>query len=353
MTVKSTSPRLLATYMSIIISVLSGMVIGLNILVQADKIIFLVFSVLLLFIFNFILIYYVLNKFIIRKIKPIYKTINSLKMPEKELYSNIDHIDIIGDLNTEVTLWATNKINEIKQLKENEKFRKEFIGNVAHELKTPIFNIQGYILTLLDGALDDRRILKKYLKRTEKNLNRLIALIKDVDTISRLEGGMLKLNFESFNVVQLIEEVMEMQEMRKKKYGVELDFVGELKSDTIIVNADKEKIFEVLNNLVVNSFKYGKPGGKTQIRVSEKKDKALIDVIDNGIGIEKKNIPRLFERFYRVDKSRSREQGGTGLGLAIVKHIIEAHKQSISVESTPNEGSTFTFTLQKTENEVY
>jgi len=250
---------------------------------------------------------------------------------------------------TEVQTYASKQIQEIDRLKEMEQYRKEFLGNVSHELKTPIFNIQGYVLTLLDGAVDDPDINRKYLERTEKSINRLISIVEDLETISRHEAGEMKLEFENFNIVNLVEEVFEAQEIRAKKRGIHLAFDKNHKKP-IMVFADKMKIFQVLTNLVANSIYYGKPEGKTIISFSKTKEKVFIEIQDNGIGIAEDDIPRIFERFYRVDKSRSREQGGTGLGLAIVKHIIEAHRESIRVKSKLNKGSSFIFSLTQANN---
>jgi len=249
----------------------------------------------------------------------------------------------------EVQSYANNQIQEIDRLKEMEKYRKEFLGNVSHELKTPIFNIQGYVLTLLDGAVDDPKINRKYLERSEKSINRLISIVEDLETISRHESGEMKLELESFNIANLVEEVFEAQEIRAKKRGIHLEFEKSHKKP-IVVFADKMKIFQVLTNLIANSIYYGKPEGKTIVSFSKTKEKVFIEVQDNGIGIAEEDIPRIFERFYRVDKSRSREQGGTGLGLAIVKHIIEAHHETIRVKSKLNKGSSFIFSLPQANN---
>lgn len=342
----TSSPRRLAIYTALIASFISGIVIVLNIFFDfGNKWLFLVFSLLLIFVVMFIVAYFIFNDIIVRKIRPIYKTINNLKADERHFSEPFDN-DIIYEVNKEVINWVKEKSNEIRQLKKSEQFRKEFVANVAHELKTPLFNIQGYILTLLDGGLNDPKINKKYLKRTEKNINRLIATIKDVDTISRLESGVLKLNFQEFNIIQLIKEVFEMQDLTSSKYSIELKFDGSF-DDIIMVYADKNNIFEILNNLVVNAIKYGKPNGSCFVKVKEDEKKVYVSVIDNGIGIDKEHLPMIFQRFYRIDKSRSRERGGSGLGLAIVKHIIEAHKEKIMVRSKLQEGTTFTFSLQR------
>ncbi len=293
----------------------------------------------LIALFTFILAYAIIEKDILKK-----------SMNEKENIDDLSTIDPDASVNEEVLDWAKDKENEIKQLKDNEKFRKEFIGNLAHELKTPIFNIQGYILTLLDGGWKDKKISRKYLERTERNINRLLNLVTDIDTISQLESGNHKMNMAHFNVVNLISEIFEMQEINCKKQNISLKYLGDFNTDEYFVHANEEKIFEVLLNLLENSIKYGIENGITQVRIYLVDKKVSIEVSDNGIGIAKENLQRIFERFYRVDKSRSREMGGSGLGLAIVKHIIEAHKEKISVKSKICEGTIFTFTLEKGKN---
>lgn len=289
---------------------------------------------------------YLITHFIYEKINPIYKTIQNLNVPDKRHLRSLEGKDLISEVNREVIEWADTKSKEINRLKELESYRKEFLGNVSHELKTPIFNIQGYILTLLDGALNDPSINKKYLERTEKSINRLISIVEDLESISKLESKVLKLVMEKTNIVQLVSEVFESQEIRARDRGIKLVFEEDYE-DPIWVLADRKRVFQALTNLVTNSINYGKEGGRTKISFMDMNENVLIEVNDNGIGIPKQDIPRVFERFYRVDKSRSREQGGTGLGLAIVKHIIEAHNQSISVRSSLNEGTSFVFTLKK------
>jgi len=215
-----------------------------------------------------------------------------------------------------------------------------------HELKTPIFNIQGYILTLIDGGLEDPSINRLYLERTEKSINRMISIVEDLEDISRLESGELILNREEFDIVKLVEEVFEIMEMKAKQKGIRLS-VFSSSGKGIKVVADRKRIQDVMNNLIINSINYGNKGGNTTVSFMDMGQNLLIDVTDNGIGISEKDVPRIFERFYRTDKSRSRDQGGTGLGLAIVKHIIEAHNQTISVRSRLDKGSSFVFTLKK------
>lgn len=240
--------------------------------------------------------------------------------------------------------WAKNKTSEIAQLKQMEKYRKEFLGNVSHELKTPIFNIQCYILTLLHGGLEDPNINRLYLERTEKSVNRMINIVEDLDIITRLEPGEIKLFYSKFNLIQLCEEIFDAQEMRAQSKNIALKFARKYEKP-IIVDADRSRIFEMLTNLLVNSIKYGNNNGYTMIDFLDMGSHVLVEISDNGIGIPDKDVPRIFERFYRVDKSRARHQGGTGLGLSIVKHIIEAHNQSINVKSEENKGTSFAFTL--------
>ena len=236
-----------------------------------------------------------------------------------------------------------NKEHEIAALKTAEKYRREFFGNVSHELKTPIFNIQGYIETLIGGAMYDKNVNKKYLKRTSKSVERLIYIIQDLESISQLESEELLLDFKEWNLKTLINDIVEQFEIKSKQKKVKL--IHDKKSTNFVVRADKGKISQVLYNLISNSIKYGKKNGITKISCHQSKSKCFISVQDDGIGIAEKNIKRLFERFYRVDKSRSREQGGTGLGLAIVKHIIEAHNQEIVVKSTLKKGTEFIFSM--------
>ncbi|TAJ12081.1 sensor histidine kinase [Marinilabiliaceae bacterium JC017] len=294
----------------------------------------------------FFLVNYFIDSFIYSKIKPIYKTIHSFNPNKPEDTPNSKE-DIFSKANKEVASWMEGKTREIKQLRQMEKYRKEYLGDVSHELKTPIFNIQGYILTLLDGGIDDPNINMLYLNRTEKSIDRMISIIEDLEAISKLESGELELHQEDFNLYHLIDDIFELQEIRAKDKNIKLKF-GKNIEKTLLVKADKQRIFQVLSNLIVNSINYGKKDGQTTVNAYDMDNRVLIEVKDTGIGIEGKDVPRIFERFFRVDKSRSREQGGTGLGLAIVKHIIEAHKQTINVNSTYGKGTSFTFTLEKT-----
>ena len=256
---------------------------------------------------------------------------------------------ISTDMNTltkEVGRFAENKKIEIETLKVRENYRKEFIGNVSHELKTPLFTVQGYILTLLDGAYKDKLVLKKYLKRANKGVERLLYIIKDLDMITQLEVGGLTLEKEKFNIIKLVKNVFDLLEMKANKKNISLVFDKQYKQG-IKVYGDQERIQQVLSNLIVNSIKYGKNDGTTEVSVEHLvKDKVIIRVTDNGEGIENEHLTRLFERFYRVDKSGSRKEGGSGLGLSIVKHIVDAHQENIYVESQHGIGSEFSFTMQ-------
>ncbi len=255
------------------------------------------------------------------------------------------HVEKISE---ELTAWADDNDKEIERLKQTEKFRKQYLGNVAHELKTPIFNIQGYISTLLDGGLEDELINRKYLERAEKSIDRLINIVNDLDTISKLENDMNRLKPDRFDIVALAKEIADQLEMEAAKRKIKISVKGaDSLPSPFWVTADKHYVGQVLVNLIINSIHYGKEGGATRIKFRDMMDKILIEVEDTGVGIGKEDIPRVFERFYRVDKGRSREQGGTGLGLAIVKHIVEAHGERITVRSELGVGTTFAFPLKK------
>ncbi len=296
--------------------------------------------------FVFYLFQYLIRNFISNRIQGVYKAIHNLKLREgEEVRLPGDPDDLIVQLNREVSDWAKNRANEIEDLKKLETYRREFLGNVSHELKTPIFNIQGYLETLLDGGLEDPNINRNYLQRAEKSVERMIAIIGDLEAISRLESGELEIDPTRFDIVQLVRDVFEAQEIKAAGKNISLRFKENYKP--IEVFADKERIRQVITNLVVNSIKYGKENGESEARFYDMRDQIMVELSDNGIGIGKEHLPRLFERFYRVDKGRSRDQGGTGLGLAIVKHILEAHEQGINVRSSEGIGTAFSFTLQK------
>lgn len=287
-----------------------------------------------------------MERFIYKRVKKIYDDVTLLDVSD---FQNHPITTDMATLTKEIEKFATNKKLEIETLKIRENYRKEFIGNVSHELKTPLFTVQGYILTLLDGAMEDKNIRKKYLNRAGKGVERLIYIVKDLDMITRLEAGDLNLHFEEFDIIELVQNVFDLLEMKAAKKKISLAFDMNY-TKPILVSADKERIQQVLTNLIVNSIKYGREKGTTEISIENLiRNKVIVRVTDNGEGIEKENIPRLFERFYRVDKSRTRKEGGSGLGLSIVKHIIEAHNEKIYVESEHGVGSEFSFTLEKVE----
>jgi len=298
------------------------------------------------FLVIFLSLRYALNRFIYDRIRLIYKTIRSTKLGKSEKKRFAEQGDLIENVNREVEQWSLDKAHEIENLKKNEEFRREFLGNVSHELKTPITTIQGYVLTLLDGGLHDDAINEKYLERAAKNIERLIEIVNDLDEISKLESGAISMNFEHFNFSSLVKDVFESMEMKAEKRDIVLEYRNESDS-RIMVNADQSQIRQVLVNLVDNSLKYGNRFGSTTISVFDMDEYYLVEVSDNGTGIDQADLPRIFERFYRADKSRSRKLGGTGLGLAIVKHIVEAHQQTIHVRSKIDVGTTFSFTLAK------
>ncbi len=266
--------------------------------------------------------------------------------PKSSLLNTPYNKDMLDEVNEQVMDWYSHNREEVDRLKKLEVFRREFIGNLAHELKTPIFNIQGYVLTLLEGGLDDATINRDYLLRTENSIERMIALVEDLDMISKLETGVIELKLEKFDIVQLSKDTIKSLELLAKEKNIRIYLKDESEKNCWVL-ADKERIAQVLTNLLVNTIKYGKENGETCIGFYDLDENVLVEVQDNGIGISKEHLPRIFERFYRADKSRSRTGGGTGLGLSIVKHIMEAHQQSISVDSQADKGTTFTFTLKK------
>ena len=328
-------------YISVFLTLLLSVFIFLDL--QTIWIALLIFA-LLCYIFTFLIIQYRVERFIYRRIKKVYDNVSLL---DSKTLSPSQITTDMSSLTREVKKFAEDKKLEIETLKVREAYRKEFMGNVSHELKTPLFTVQGYILTLLDGAHKDKAIRKKYLTRASKGVERLIYIVKDLDMITKLETGDLHLRYETFDIVELIQASFDLLEMKAAKKNITLTFDIEYE-EPIYVRADRERIQQVLTNLIVNSIKYGKKGGTTEISIENLiKNKVIVRVTDNGEGIEKENIPRLFERFYRVDKSGSRKEGGSGLGLSIVKHILEAHEEKIYVESVFGVGSEFSFTLEK------
>ena len=296
------------------------------------------------FLVCFLVIQYRVERFIYRRVKKIYDDLTLLE--SADLRQRPITTDM-GTLTREIDKYARDKKLEIETLKVREEYRKEFLGNVSHELKTPLFTVQGYIETLLDGAIDDEKVRSKYLSRASKGVERLSYILKDLDMITKLEVGDLSLNIVKFDIVELVQNVFDLLEMKAAKKSISLIFDTEY-TKPIFVYADKERIQQILSNLIVNSIKYGLDQGTTEISIENLiKNKVIVRITDNGEGIASEHINRLFERFYRVDKSGSRKEGGSGLGLSIVKHIIEAHNERIYVESEPGVGSEFSFTLEK------
>ena len=296
------------------------------------------------YIFTFFILHLRLETFVFNSIKSIYRDLTLL---ESASFNQSPITTDMASLSKEIDSYAKNKKLELEALKIREEYRKEFIGNVSHELKTPLFTVQGYISTLIEGAADDPKIRDKYLKRADKGVDRLIYIVKDLDMITKLEVGDANLTIETFNILETITNVFDLLEIKAEKKNISLILDKDYPAP-VMVHADRDRIQQVLSNLVVNSIKYGHQNGTTEISVEDlNSEKMIVRVTDNGEGVEAKHLTRLFERFYRVDKSGSREEGGSGLGLSIVKHIIEAHDEKIYVESKFGIGSEFSFTLQK------
>lgn len=345
------SPRQIAIQIGLYSATLTTLVVLLvNYFFQSELELF-VFPIVFLcvFIVVFLMSSFLIKKFIHDKIKLLYKNIHNLKgQPTEESEFKMTD-DVLGKVEDEVSNWAETSSEEITRLKQEAAYRREYIGNLAHELKTPVFSIQGYILTLLEGGLEDDKVNRDFLERANRGVDRMTRIIEDLDTITQFESGKLALNLEKFDLVELTKEVIESLEMKATDRKVKVVF-RESYDKPIYVYADEGRIAQVLTNLIANSINYSKEGGKTEIRFYDMEDHILTEVSDDGLGIAEEHLPRLFERFYRVDKSRARHQGGTGLGLSIVKHILDAHKQNINVRSTEGVGTTFSFTLKKGKN---
>lgn len=324
---------------AVIVTMIAVVLFIVAVVVQLPVVMAIVYGIVVYFVTLF-----VVRRFVAYRIKPIYQIMHSRNAKSAEIERQ--HKDVVGEVRSELQTWAEQSSNEIARLKENEQYRKEFVGNVSHELKTPLFSIQGYVLTLLDGGLEDADINRKYLVKTEANIERLINIVQDLEDISKLESANLVLDIERFDIIELVRELAESIELQAAEREITIRLMCS-EDDRRYVRADRKRISQVIINLLTNSVKYGKQGGQTKVHFIDIYDKVMVEVEDNGMGLEKSVLPRIFERFYRVDKGRSRSQGGTGLGLAIVKHIIEAHHQTITVRSTPDVGTTFSFTLDK------
>lgn len=327
------------TLLSITIAAISYFIISKHLGVSTILI-----STIVFFTITFFIIQHRSEHFIYKRLRKIYDEVSILNADDLKKRPTTTDID---KLSKSMQQFVEGKRLEIKSLTEIDSFRRDFLGNLAHELKTPIFTVQGYILTLMEGAINDKQIRMKYLDRANKGVERLVAVIKDLDMIAKLENDGMTLDIEVFNILEIIQNVFDLLEMKAKKRNITLQF-DKIYEFPVFIKGDIEKIEQVLINLIVNSIKYGNPNGTTIVGVENYNDKKfIIKVIDNGEGIKKEHISRLFERFYRVDQSRSREQGGSGLGLSIVKHIVEAHNENILIKSIYKEGSEFSFTTEK------
>jgi len=344
---KSRSPRNLAFWIAVLIALLFFMM-GMGVILQwfPQNLLVVALCGLGVFVLIYLILFFVFRDFIYNKIFPIYRVIRKSGRPGKKIKKALNAGNPIEKIYNEVDDWAKTKNTEIAQLKANAKFRQEFIGNVSHELKTPIFNIQGYILTLLEGGVDDPKIKHLYLEKAEKSIDRMIQIVQDLEYIARIESGELSLDYANFDLVGLVEEVFEMHEMGARKAEIKL-LLNRRSDKPVMVYADRKRILVVLSNLVVNGIAYGRKGGWVKVDFMDMDKHLLVEVADNGISIAEADQKRIFERFYRVDKSRSREQGGTGLGLAIVKHFVEAHGHAINIRSEEGVGTAFSFALNR------
>ena len=337
------SPQQIALFLTIVLCLFVGLLLSANNFFYTIYFqpLYLFISLILFLVVTYFTTSAVIKNYIHNKVKLIYRSLSRQRGTSQKVETDLNRV------NEDVDRLVNDRQKEIDDLKNTETFRREFLGNVSHELKTPIFNIQGYIHTLLDGAINDDSVNLKYLKRTSKSVDRMISIVEDLEMISKIESDKLELEFSRWNIVSHVQELFEILEMKAVKRKISLHTDNETKSG--FVEADQDKISQVLLNLIENAIKYGKEGGQIKVRFLEMGENILVEVADDGYGIPEEHLPRLFERFYRVDKSRSRNEGGTGLGLSIVKHIIDAHRQNINVRSTENIGTTFSFTLKKSE----
>ncbi|MEY2925029.1 MAG: hypothetical protein RLZZ337_1577 [Bacteroidota bacterium] len=342
--IQNPSPRHIAGLSSLLVALFSSVVVYFF----TDDVASIFLNLVVTFLSSYLLFNYLLKQFIYRKIKLIYKNIHRFKTQSSSVTQVLENHnqDPIEEVSKEVMDWMKENRREINQLKEQASYRREFLGNVSHELKTPIQSIQGYIHTLLDGALEDKKVNRVFLNKASKGVDRLVELVEDLTSIAEFESNAVNLDFQKFDIVVLINEVFEIVEQQALNKNVSLK-IKKQSPKSYMVWADRNKIRQVLINLIVNAIKYGKKKGFVLIGLYDMDKNLLLEVADDGEGIAKEHLPRLFERFYRTDKGRSRNEGGSGLGLSIAKHIMEAHRQTINVRSTVGEGSTFGITLKK------
>ncbi len=347
---KNLTPRQIAIYTALIITLIVMLLVGVMFFLPIPiyyQWLPILFVGVLTFLSAYITILFFVKKYIYRKIKLIYKNIHNFKLSSTEKKNILDSdTDTIEVVEKEVAFWTKERQEEIDTLKEMENYRRDYLGNVSHELKTPIFNIQGFVHTLLEGGLYDEQINMKYLQRAAKNIERLNTIVMDLESINKLESGKLVLEEQSFSLKDLVDEVIEDLEIKAAKNNISLLY-KEGADQNFKVKGDRDSIRQVLTNLIENSIKYGNKDGHTKVSFYDMDTRILVEIADNGIGIKQEHLNHVFDRFYRADKSRSRAIGGSGLGLSIVKHIIEAHKQTINVRSSLETGSTFGFTLGK------
>jgi len=346
---KNLTPRTIAFYSAISIAALATFFVAVGNRLTMDNWVKCIALFVIVGLLAYLLFYFAMERFIYRKIKLVYKTIHNLKIDrftKDILGKSIRSEDPIADVQEEVQEWAEKNKQEIESLKRAEQYRKEFLSNLSHEFKTPLFSIQGYVHTLLDGAVEDQEVNKHFLEKTAVSVERLTNLVNDLEEIAKLESGDIYLENETFDIYSLTKDVFEEIEYKADTKNIKFA-VKKGTERPFYVSADKDKIRQVMVNLLDNSIKYGNENGNTTVSFYDMGENILIEITDDGIGIAEEHLHRLFERFYRVDKSRSREQGGTGLGLAIVKHIVEAHNQIINVRSKVGIGTTFGFTLAK------
>lgn len=345
---KNFSPQQVAVFAALP----TALLVGIGALAEGLSWLYAAILVAFVFLFSFLIIFYTVQRFLYRRIKIIYKLIYQTKASKRQefYYKNILPQKSINELNEDVEKWAENYTAELDTLKKNEAYRKDFLLNLSHELKTPVFAIQGYVDTLLNGALHNEEVNKKFLTNASKNVDRLVNLLDDLDEISKLEMGEQSLFPQNFVIQEVIKEVFELLSLKLEEKQIKC-FIKKGCEEPVNVYADKQKIKQVLINLVDNAIKYGKYNGEIEGSVYRIDGKnILIEITDDGAGISEEHLPRIFERFYRTDHARSRKIGGSGLGLAICKHIIEAHGSTIHVRSKIDVGSSFGFTLPSSKN---
>lgn len=340
------SPRQVALIAAVVVALVAGALLGVANWSGAQQLdlSWSLAIIILLFGVAYGAVSYGIDRFVHARLKLLYRTVHDLRRSRKE-DDRIDlRGDVLGKVNAEVSAWATERRTEIKELQEREEFRREFIGNLSHELKTPIFNIQGYILTLLEGGLEDEKVNRDFLNRASNGVDRLMKIVEDLDLITKLESGVMDMRIARMDLAELVNDTIENMEILAQ--GKKFKLMNELASGTFVM-ADRNRMAQVFTNLFTNAINYGKEGGQCAVKSYPLDDRILVEVSDDGIGISKEHLPRLFERFYRVGKSRARNEGGSGLGLAIVKHIVDVHGGTITVKSAEGEGTTFAFTLER------